>query len=232
MQPYKGSGAMLRINGQWIPTNYHEHILEAFMSKHHQHIFLRKYNREDRQISKSLEDYNRISWQGICNARKTLTTREHLRIMKLLNGWLNTGKQKGLFGQIKECPCCGAEEETTTHMFQCRETTMKEVQATAFKTLKKYYHQHNIPTIAYVPLIKLLWLSSNKKTVDMKESVLPTVWTAVKSQTSLGIDFTLWGYLSEQWYNTLMTINSDKAEQHLRHLNLGRWRIVFTLVWV
>jgi len=133
--------------------------------------------------------------------------------MKLLNGWLNTGRQKGLFDQTKECLYYGVEEETTTHMFQCRKPTMKEVRATAFKTLEKYYYQHNIPAIEYVPLIKLLWLSSNKNKIQMSESVSLTVQTAVESQTSLGTDFTLRGYLSEEWYNALMIIKSDKAEQ-------------------
>jgi len=41
MQPCKGSGAMLRINGEWITTNYREHILEAVMSKRHQQFFLK-----------------------------------------------------------------------------------------------------------------------------------------------------------------------------------------------
>jgi len=101
IQPYEGSGAMLRINGKWITTSCHEHILEAVMSKRHQQFFQNKYNGEGGWISKSQEDYNKISWQGIDIARKTLTTREHVRIMKLLNGWLDTGRQKGLFGQTR-----------------------------------------------------------------------------------------------------------------------------------
>ena len=105
-----------------------------------------------------------------------------------------------------------------------------ETRATSFKTLEKYYHQHNIPAITYVPLVKLLWLSSNKNTMTMKESVSPAVRTAIESQISLGIDFTLPGYLSKEWYNALMTINGGKAEQHLRHLHIGIWRIQFTAV--
>ena len=98
-------------------------------------------------------------------------------------------------------------------MFQCREPTMKEVWAIAFRTLEKYYHQQNIPAIAYVLLVKLLWLSSNKKTMETRELVTPIIRTAVESQISLGTDFTLRGYLSEEWYNALMIIKSDKAEQ-------------------
>ena len=232
MQPYEGSGTMLRIKGKWITTNYREHIiLEAIMSKHHQKFFLGKYTGDNGRILKSIDDYDQISWQGIGNTRKVLTARKNVRIMKLLNGWLNTGIQKGLFRQTREYPCCGAAEETTAHMFQCREPTMKETRDTSFKTLKKYYHQHDIPAIAYVPLAKLLWLSSKKNTMAIKESVSPIVRTAVESQTSLGIDFTLLGYLSEEWYSALMTINSDKAQQHLRHLHLGIWQILFIAIW-
>jgi len=62
-------------------------------------------------------------------------------------------------------------------MFQYREPTMKKVWATAFKILEKYYHQHNIPAIADVPLVKPLWLLSNKTTMEMSESVLGTYCT-------------------------------------------------------
>jgi len=67
-----------------------------------------------------------IHWQGIGSACNAMTRRENARSMKLLNGWLNTDRQKGLFDQAKGYPCCGWEEETTTHMFQCREPTTKK----------------------------------------------------------------------------------------------------------
>jgi len=60
-----------------------------------------------------------------------------------------------------------------------------------FKTLEKYYHQHNILAITYVPLVKLLWLASNRNNMTMKESVSPVVRNAVESQISLGVDFLL-----------------------------------------
>jgi len=108
---------------------------------------------------------------------------------------------------------------------------MKEVWAIAFRTLEKYYHQQNIPAIAYVLLVKLLRLSSNKKTMEPRELVTPIIRTAVESQISLGTDFTLLGYLSEEWYNALMICNSDKAEQNVHHLHLGICLILFTSIW-
>ena len=111
-----------------------------------------------------------INSKGICENNET-------------NEWLAQYRQtKGPFGQTRECPCYGAAEETTTHMFQCREPMMKETRDASFKTLKKYYQQHDIPAITYVPLVKLLWLSSNKNKMSMKESVSPSHGMQLKAK--------------------------------------------------
>ena len=42
--------------------------------------------------------------------------------------WINTGQQKGKMEHEVVCPCCGGEEETLEHMFQCTHPWMVKVQ--------------------------------------------------------------------------------------------------------
>ena len=65
--PYKGTGAMLMINGKWVTTKYAEQIQEAVMKPRHIAFFLKKYKARTR------EDYGRIYWTGIGWSRKRLS---------------------------------------------------------------------------------------------------------------------------------------------------------------
>ena len=107
---YEGSGAMLIINNKWVTTKYKLQIQEASTLKAHKAFFLKKYQ------SKTLDDYNSIYWRGIGMARRNLTLKEDTNLTKHMNGWLNTGKQKGHFGHASECPGCGWHEETQLHI--------------------------------------------------------------------------------------------------------------------
>ena len=86
-QPYEGCGAMLIINGKCVTTKYREQIHLASTTPAHIKFFLEKYKKH----GKTIDDYNSIYWRGIGNARSKLNPTENVRIMKLMNGWLNTG---------------------------------------------------------------------------------------------------------------------------------------------
>ena len=124
--PYPGSGTMLIINGKWVTTKYISQIQDAIMAKDHVKFFLEKYN------TNSEDDYNHISWRGIGQACIKLTDTENINITKYVNGLLNTGYQKGLLGEVSECPCCIWHEETQLHMFQCTSPEMKRTIKASF----------------------------------------------------------------------------------------------------
>ena len=81
------------------------------MAKDYLNFFLQEYR------DKSEDDYKNICWKGIGQARKILSEKENVTLTKYLNGWLNTGHQKGHLGEASECPCCGWHEETQLHLF-------------------------------------------------------------------------------------------------------------------
>ena len=137
---------MLKIGNKWITFDYETHIQEAIMKPDHLQWFKTKYNGTDNRIYKSEADYNNIYWKGIGQARKHLNDYDNVRIMKL---------RRGLFGKDTECQACGHQEENQLHIFQCKNKEMEQTRKTAFKLLGKYYHEHNVPGMVYVPFIKL-----------------------------------------------------------------------------
>ena len=109
-EPYTGSGAMLIINGEWVTNNYAARIKEAVMIPHHLKWFRKKSK------DKTEDDYNSINWAGIGNARKKLNNSDNVHLVKFMNRWLNTGRQKRLHGKDPSCPARGIAEETQLHI--------------------------------------------------------------------------------------------------------------------
>ena len=97
--PYQGSGAMLIIGGQWIPTKYNEQIRNAMTAATHHTYFTKKYH-----VTQAT--YNNIDWFGIGRACKSLPLSTNIQLTKMLNGLLNTGEQQAHMHQTGKRPCC------------------------------------------------------------------------------------------------------------------------------
>ena len=138
-----------------------------------------------------------------------------------MNGWLNTGRQQGLFGKASECASCGWEEETQLHMYQCHNPETKRTRKQAFKQLAKYYHSHRISTVVYVPLIKLCKEACTQNTYESHEITNPIIKAAIDKQHTLGKDFILRGYLVPEWLEAIAAYNNDEPELQIRHLFRG-----------
>ena len=132
------------------------------MAKDHVKFFLEKY----KNISK--DEYNHIYWQGLDQAHNKLTDTENINLTKYLNGWLNTGRHKDIFGEVSECPYCGWHEETQLHRFQYTSPEIKRTRKVSFQLLKKYYHQYKIPAVVYIPFLKM-----SRATCKLKELKWP-----------------------------------------------------------
>ena len=190
--------------------------------------FLEKYKKNHIAIN----DYNIIHWRGIGNTRKRLSIDENTRLMKYINGWLHTGRQKGLFGHGSACPCCGHHEETQIHIMQCPHAGTAKARKGAFKLLEKYYHQHKVPASVYVPFVKLCWAAIEDSDLHVHDPVLPSVETAIMNQKKLGGEFLLQGYLTRDWLVAIMQVEKcGKAELRLTHLYLVIWETLFEAVW-
>eukprot|EP00957_Ditylum_brightwellii_P112626 8585208-Ditylum_brightwellii.AAC.2 len=63
---------------------------------------------------------NKIDWDnlGIAYERQQLFTK--IRLVKLMDNWLNTGHQKKKINEnaVADCPVCGSQEESWQYLFQ------------------------------------------------------------------------------------------------------------------
>lgn len=228
-QPYPGSGAMLIIiQNKWVTTKYNEQILEAMTADEHRTHFLAKYYKYN-QLNDTM--YDSINWQAIGDARRGIQPHRNIRLFKYMNGWLNSGRQQGLFGELPYCPSCGDDEETQLHMFQCNHPTAKETRKLAFKDMAQYYHKHSIPSLVYMPFIAMCKEACTSQPTTVVSSQLDIIHRAIDKQRSLGKDFLLRGYLVTAWKDAIAFYQHDKPEVCLRHLYRGLWEKLFEPVW-
>ena len=76
---------------------------------------------------------------GTDQIHTTTTNNPKIFILKLLSGWINTGKQKQKqFQDSALCPSCSLEEEDIQHMLTCPHNSTKEIQDQFKKKLQKY----------------------------------------------------------------------------------------------
>ena len=224
-KPYRGSKALLIIEGRWVTTKYAEQIQDAVMHKSHIKFFLHKY--------KHLHDhhYDSIYWRGIGLARRRLTLSENIDLTKYMNGWLNSGRQKGHFGELPECPCCGWHEETQLHIFCCTHPQMIATRKKSFQQLRTYYELHKIPSTIYYPFIMICESTTNMDNVWWNSHQPDHLRQAIVSQEELGGEMMLRGYLVSEWLAALREAGADKPDQCMTHLHLGLWKILYPSIW-
>ena len=70
--------------------------------------------------------------------------------------WINSGHQKAKMEQEKGCPCCGAEEETLEHIFQCTNKQMCKVWNESLEMVRKTLQGIRCPDQVALPFVEAL----------------------------------------------------------------------------
>ena len=191
---------------------YASQIQDLVMAKDHITPPLKKYK------DKSENGYNTIYRKGSGQARNKLSDTRNITLTKYLNGWLNTGYQKGHFEEAPECPCCGWHKEIHLHMFQCMSPEMKWTRKESLKLPERYYQQHKIPAVVYIPFLKMCKSMCDLEELKWHGPLSPTIRKAGKNQQSLGNEFLLHGYLTIHWLAAIQENHPDKSKLLLSHL--------------
>jgi hypothetical protein len=222
--PYDGSGAMLIIDGQWVTTEYKTQIQTAIMKPKHRAYFQKKFKHADQTV------YDDIAWKIIGQARRNLSHELNSRISKYMYNWLNTGHQKELFGEDGTCPCCGKEDETQIHMFQCPNPDMVRTRKLAVTNLHQHLREKHIPPDISGCLIELCSSVFEQREPNLDTSI-PVMRTVIQHQQSIGYELLTRGFLSTAWITALQHFTKDKVEQKAKIIILGLWHQLMGPVW-
>ena len=84
-------------------------------------------------------------------------------VSKLMFEWINSGQKKEKLDQEKGFPCCGAEEETLEHIFQCANKQMCKTRQEGLDMVKKTLQGIRCPDQVARPFVEALKCLSGGK---------------------------------------------------------------------
>ena len=107
-------------------------------------------------------------------------------IFKLMFDWLNLGHQKAKMDQEKGCPCCGVEEETLEHIFQCKHKQMSKVRNENFEMVTKTLKGIRCPDQVIRPFMEALRCLCEGEEIKIRVQIGRTAAAAIEDQKRIG----------------------------------------------
>ena len=140
---------MISIKGEWITSNIDQRVTDASTVPE-----MRKYTMGRFKWNKG--SFNCVIWDAIEQARRGCSKKENIMVSKLMFDWINSGHQKAKMEQEKGCPCCGAEEETLEHIFQCANKQMCKVRNESLEMVMRTLQGIRCPDQVARPFVEAL----------------------------------------------------------------------------
>ena len=160
-------------------------------------------------------------WKSLSTAFQSLPTPRKTEIVKWNSEFCGTGKNLHRWQEQSHsnCPTCGAPNEDTTHILQCPHPTAKQQWENSLNSLNNWLNRSSThPDIAHIIIENLRAWQSHRPSVLYNGS-LPHLSDAQQSQSSIGWETVLRGFISTKWSAT-----QNLHFQHLQSKKTGkRW---------
>ena len=107
--------------------------------------------------------------------------------------WVNSRHQKAKMEQEKGCPFCGAKEEISEYILQCKDKQMSKVRDEIITTIMKTLRGIKCPDQIISLFIEELRCLCSGKEIEIMENVGQEISEAKEDQNILGKHFMLRG---------------------------------------
>ena len=221
--PYIGSKAMLRLNNRWITSNYESKISEALTQPLHEKYIKEKWDWTS-------EQYASIRWKHIGLVRKRLTKAENIRVMKAMYKWTPVGQKNFDQQHSPCCPCCGYEDETFDHLYQCPDPRMVRSREDAFVTMEKYLQTKKVPVNLRLLTLRIVRAHCSNTTLVLHNTNPDTVAIS-ESQASLGLPFFVRGFLTQAWQDAADSASTEDTAEQIAAIIYSLWQLLFQPIW-
>ena len=132
------------------------------------------------------KNFECINWEAIEQARRRCSKKENVMLSKLMFDWVNSGHQKSKMAQEKGFPCCGAEEETLEHIFQCKQKKMIKVRDESFEMVTKTLQGIRCPDQVIRHFVEALRCLCEGKDINIMGHIGQKAAAAIEDQRRIG----------------------------------------------
>ena len=224
--PYEGSRAMLRIGDKWITSHYSSHIYKAHRERYAVVYIREKYGWSD-------EEFKSVSWRTIERVRNKLRRRNYNKFKqtsKYMHGWLPVMHMRHHITGVSQCPGCPSTNETVNHMLRCPHELMEKKRREILAQLRKKGLDAKLPRAVVTALEAVLRNFFHPSHTFNYTAVSPSINRAIKSQSTLGIDMMIRGFVAQDW-ETALNKFGDRADRRMETLLQLLWDDVMTPLW-
>ena len=190
---------------------------------------MRKYIME--RFKWNEESFNCVNWEAIEQARRGCSKKENIMVSKLIFDLINSGHQKAKMEQEKGCPCCGAEEETLEHIFQCTNKHMCKVQNEKIEMVMKTLKGIRCPDQVVRPFVEALKCLNKGKDITIMGSIGKKAAAEIEDQRRIGQHLMLRGIMSRKWRDAIVEYTKERISSKAGHLVKVIWKQVFKPLW-
>ena len=133
--------------------------------------------------------------------------------------------------QEKCRPCCGAEEETLLHLFQCRDPQMEKTRTESIAIMTKILQSTNVPKHVAGTFVEMVHSLSTDKDITLTSQKCPMVEEAIEDQQKLGKYLLLWVLLSSKWSQAIKHHTKVRTNSKSALLVSSLWKTYFLPIW-
>ena len=181
------------------------------------------------------DQVDRIDWEAMSNATKNKTMHHKRWATKFLSGFCGSYYKMHQMGTHPSplCPHCNLFDETTTHILFCQHITSAQSRLEALQDLSRWFD--NTQTRWDVKETIISALTHLQPTTSLTAYVPfnpydDTIFTAARSQDSIGMKNFLEGFLSKEWttimnhyYRGIKSNRTAKSWAAVLHLQMQKF---------
>ena len=167
----------------------------------------------------TVEAMSHIDFDAIENAMKNSTLSRRRKISKHISGMCGVNKLMKAWGKREsdECPRCGQPEESSAHVWQCRDPRAIRVWTESVDKLRQWMvGAQTHPDITSFVCSRLMTWKTDVPPAD-HESLFPGITTAMEIQDDIGWRATLEGSWAQEWADVqrryYLWIDSQKSSR-------------------
>ena len=222
--PYKGSRAMLRINGTWITSRYKKEIYRARRAGPIKTFSMEKYKWTS-------EVYDSIYWTSVGAVRAKLTHTKKMQTCKIMHGWLPVGHMRRHITGMNQCPGCNCTDETIRHVTQCPHEKMQAKRKVIFDVVRKVGKKGKVPIAILDAFCHVVKTELEGKGRFILPGHKGSISKAIQQQEQIGFNMMIRGFLAQGWMEALIEAKVDNPERRMNTLQRMVWEVVVDPLW-
>ena len=134
--------------------------------------------------------------------------------MKIIYYWIPVGQKNYEESHLPCCPCCGFNNETFDHLYQCPDKRRVQSRNDSFQTMEKYLQTKKVPIHLRNLVIKMAKAFCAESDLVIHNAA-PETNAVIASQTNFELSFFMRGFLTDAWQMSAESSTTEDVSEQM-----------------